>query len=88
MQDSIAIRNVTNAYMLVYIRNSCLGMVGQYCTHIIRYTYFGATSDCRCLLPRLCYMYVLSLYFAEDVLQEVTDKDISETLVKRITEEK
>jgi len=46
--DSIAIRNVTNAYMLVYIRNSCL----------------------------------------EDVLQEVTDKDISETLVKRITEEK
>lgn len=86
MQDSIAIRNVTNAYMLVYIRNSCLGMVGQYCTHITRYMYFGATSDCRCLLPRP--RYVLSLSFAEDVLQEVTDKDISETLVKRITEEK
>ena len=31
---------------------------------------------------------VVSLRSAEDVLQEVTDKDISETLVKRIGEEK
>lgn len=46
--DNIVIRNCTNAYMLVYIKDSCIG----------------------------------------DVLQEVTDADISENLMKRFAEEK
>lgn len=48
MQDTLGIRNCTNAYMLVYVRNSSVS----------------------------------------DSLRDVTDDDISKTLVARFVEEK
>ena len=59
--------------MLVYIRNSCIGEENNGHLHIIILTYIN---------------WVVTILFVGDVLQDVNDDSIPQSLVKRFAEEK